>query len=136
VTDDLTPEQRRLCMAAVKGKNTSPELLIRSLLHRLGYRYTLHSSILPGKPDLVFPSRQKIIFVHGCFWHMHSCRKGKNAPTSNAEFWELKRTKNTVRDRNLLRVLRRDGWKVFIVWECWLRKPDRLTSKLQQFLDS
>ena len=136
VTDNLTAEHRRACMAAVKGKDTSPELVIRSLIHRLGYRYTLHDSNLPGKPDLVFPSRRKVIFVHGCFWHMHSCQHGKKSPTSNVEYWKNKRTRNRERDRRQLRTLRQRGWQTFVVWECWVKNPDRMKEKLAQFLHS
>lgn len=134
MTDVLSPEQRRACMAAVKGKNTSPELLIRSLVHKLGYRYTLHDPRLPGKPDLVFPWRKKIIFVHGCFWHMHSCRQGKNAPATNVEYWERKRTRNRDRDRKHIKALTRAGWGVMTIWECRLKNELGLRKQLLRFL--
>ena len=88
--DVLTPEQRQRCMASISGKNTKPELIVRKLLHSLGYRYRLHYSNLPGKPDLVFPGKRKVIFIHGCFWHRHDCKKGKSLPANNAVFWQKK----------------------------------------------
>ncbi|MBI2818044.1 MAG: DNA mismatch endonuclease Vsr [Acidobacteria bacterium] len=134
MTDNLTAKQRRECMAAVKAEDTSPEIAVRRLVHSLGYRYRLHDCSLPGKPDLVFPRHKKIIFVHGCFWHMHSCRQGKNAPGSNIEYWERKRTRNRERDGQQVSALIQRGWKVLIIWECWLKTPGQITAKLQQFL--
>lgn len=123
-------------MAAVKGKNTAPELFVRRLVHRLGYRYTLHGGYLPGKPDLVFASRRKVIFVHGCFWHMHRCKQGRNAPVSNVMYWEGKRSRNRDRDRDHLKELKREGWDVLVIWECWLRQPERVVAKLKTFFES
>src|SRR5579872_1111623 len=97
--DVHTVEQRSGNMAAIKGKNTKPEMMVRRLLHRMGYRYVLHSKKLPGRPDLVFPSRRQVIFVHGCFWHMHDCRYGNVVPATNREFWQTKRTGNVARDQ-------------------------------------
>ena len=99
---------------------------MRSLVRRMGFRFRLHASGLPGKPDLVFPKILKIIFVHGSFWHMHRCRYGKVTPATNAEFWRLKRLSNVTRDRKTLRALRKAGWKVLTVWECQLKNPDRV----------
>jgi DNA mismatch endonuclease (patch repair protein) len=134
MADDLTPQQRSLCMAAVKGKDTTPELLVRRLIHRLGYRYVLHSQKLPGKPDLVFPSRQKVIFIHGCFWHMHTCTHGRKAPASNAEYWKCKRTGNRTRDRRNTAALKAEGWDVLVVWECWTRDLASLSARVASFL--
>jgi DNA mismatch endonuclease, patch repair protein len=96
--DVLTPEQRRRCMSRIRGKNTTPEKLVRKLIFGMGYRYRLHDKRLPGKPDLTFISRRKVIFVHGCFWHMHDCRYGRVYPKTNEEFWKEKRCRNVERD--------------------------------------
>ena len=134
MTDDLTPDQRRLCMAAVKGKHTQPELIIRRLAHSLGFRYRLHVDSLPGKPDLVFPSRRKVIFVHGCFWHSHRCKHGLKAPASNVNYWTRKRTRNRERDAKHIKELKRAGWQPLVIWECWLRAPKTLPDRLERFL--
>src|SRR5688572_2978877 len=97
--DVHTRTQRSGNMAAIKGKDTKPEMIVRRLLHGMGYRYVLHGKTLPGRPDLVFPARRKIIFVHGCFWHMHACRWGRVIPATRTEFWQSKRGANVVRDR-------------------------------------
>lgn len=132
--DRLTPESRSSCMRAVRSKDTSAELQVRSLVHKLGFRYSLHDARLPGKPDLVLRSRRKIIFVHGCFWHRHSCRHGSISPKTNADYWNAKRERNVQRDALQSRLLRADGWQVLIVWECQLKYPDRLSRRLQRFL--
>jgi DNA mismatch endonuclease (patch repair protein) len=100
----------------------------------MGYRYALHAASLPGKPDLVFVSRRKIIFVHGCFWHKHSCRHGSISPATNSDYWNAKRQKNAQRDKQHLRTLRKDGWKVLVVWECQTTNLDSLRNKLEGFL--
>ena len=123
-------------MRAVRNKNTTPELRIRSLVHSLGYRYLLHVGSLPGKPDLVFPGRQKVIFVHGCFWHKHRCRHGKISPTTNTDYWNDKRNRNAQRDQTQIRALRASGWQVLVVWECELRQGELLRMKLDSFLGS
>ena len=99
--DVHTPRQRSRNMAAIKGKDTRPEMVVRRMLHRLGFRYALHKNGLPGKPDLVFPSRRKVIFVHGCYWHIHDCRYGRVVPATRADFWRAKRRSNVERDRPL-----------------------------------
>jgi DNA mismatch endonuclease, patch repair protein len=134
VVDNLTPEQRSACMRSVRGKNTSPELVVRKLVHSMGYRYALHSRTLPGKPDLVLVSRKKIIFVHGCFWHKHSCRHGRVSPSANRDYWDAKRNRNVNRDRKHIKALRKTGWKVLVVWECWTRDFERLCNTLSAFL--
>src|SRR5580658_666532 len=105
-------------MRAIRSKGMRPELAVRSMLHKLGYRFRLHRSDLPGKPDLVFPSRKKVIFVHGCFWHSHDCRKGQGAPRTNAAFWQRKRELTVERDRKTLKALAAEGWDAYVVWEC------------------
>jgi DNA mismatch endonuclease, patch repair protein len=133
--DVHTPAQRSRNMAAIKARNTKPEMVVRRLLHGLGYRYVLHSKKLPGRPDLVFPSRQKVIFVHGCYWHCHDCRFGKVTPGTNAAFWRAKRASNVARDAVHQRALRNAGWAVLIVWECETKKMPPLSNRVRLFLD-
>ena len=135
MTDVLTPEQRRRCMAAIRGKDTKPEMTVRRLIHGMGYRYRLHSADLPGRPDLVFRGRKKVIFVHGCFWHMHDCRLGRVKPKTRAAFWEEKRTGTVARDRRQVAELERCGWEVLTIWEC---DPLNLQTaqRIRTFLDS
>jgi DNA mismatch endonuclease (patch repair protein) len=133
MVDVHNPEQRSRNMAAIKGKNTEPELVVRRLLHGLGYRYRLHRRDLPGRPDLVFPKARKIIFVHGCFWHIHDCPNGCVVPGTNIEFWENKRRGNVERDTRNIKALEDSGWNVFTIWECEVRGRG-LQSKLTDFL--
>jgi DNA mismatch endonuclease (patch repair protein) len=137
MVDVFTPAERSRVMAAVRSKNTTPELLVRRLVHRMGLRFRLHSKALPGSPDLVFPSRRRAIFVHGCFWHGHTCGRCR-IPATNRGFWKKKLSANAERDRRALRRLRRLGWKVLVVWECQTvpLKRDRLTARLARFFDS
>lgn len=130
MTDTLTPAQRRKCMAAIRGKDTKPERIVRSIAHRLGFRYRLHAADLPGKPDLVFRSRRAVLFVHGCYWHMHRCKQGRSVPATNAEFWRAKREGNRRRDRRAVAALRRQGWTVLVIWECQTREPRRVAKGL------
>jgi len=134
VTDVLTPEQRRLNMSRIRGRDTAPEMLVRRLLHRAGYRYRLHARELPGRPDLVFPSRRKVIFVHGCFWHGHRCRYGRVRPHTNAAFWSAKLAGNVQRDRTVRSELTGAGWKTLVIWECELRDQVRSLRRLKAFL--
>jgi len=125
-------------MRRVRSVDTGPELTIRKLLHSLGYRFRLHRRDLPGNPDLVFPSRRKVVFVHGCFWHQHRCRRGNRIPSTRREYWTRKLHGNVVRDRSNRRRLRRLGWDVFVVWECHTNKDKlpTLTARLCEFLDT
>lgn len=132
--DVLTPEQRSRCMSRIKGKNTGPERIVRSVAHRMGYRYRLHDKHLPGTPDLVFSKRKKIIFVHGCFWHMHDCRYGRVVPKTNAEFWAEKRGRSVERDRENEVALKAMGWSVLTIWECEVKDRKLLERKLEAFL--
>ncbi|HWQ36928.1 MAG TPA: DNA mismatch endonuclease Vsr [Blastocatellia bacterium] len=134
MTDVLTREQRHRNMSAIRGAHTKPEMVVRSLVHRLGYRFRLHRRDLPGKPDLVFAGRRKVVFVHGCFWHMHDCKYGSVKPATNAEFWQNKRISNVERDARHLKALRKDGWRVLVVWECETREPEQLQKRLDKFL--
>lgn len=134
MTDTFSAEQRSACMRSVKSKNTTPELTVRKAVHSMGYRYTLHGASLPGKPDLVFPSRRKVIFVHGCFWHNHGCRRGRRAPATNAKYWDAKRTRNAERDKVNTRMLRKQAWEVLILWECCTRNEKSMRKRLDKFL--
>lgn len=134
--DTLTPQQRSARMSRIRAANTKPELAVRRLVHGLGYRYRLHSRTLPGTPDLVFPSRRAVIFVHGCFWHMHSdprCTRAR-MPKSRLEFWEPKLNRNRQNDQAVVRQLRELGWRVLTIWECELRDTQSLVLKLKEFL--
>ena len=136
MTDVLTPEQRHRNMSAIRGADTRPERIVRSLAHRMGYRFRLHRRELPGKPDLVFPARRKVILVHGCFWHVHDCPYGRVKPATNAGFWANKRGENAARDRRNLAALEAAGWSVLVIWECETRNPEPLGRKLREFLDA
>ena len=126
---------RSRTMRAVPSRNTKPELQLRSILHRLGYRFRLHRKDLPGSPDIVFPSRRRVIFVHGCFWHGHSCKRGARAPKENAEYWRTKIARNVNRDQKVHDELRQLGWQTLIIWECELR-DEQLEGKLRAFLEA
>lgn len=124
--DVLTPEQRRLNMSRVRGRDTKPEMLIRRGLHAMGLRYRLHDRKLPGRPDLVFPRYRTALFTHGCFWHAHGCALSK-LPATRREFWRKKLADNAARDRRAIEALHASGWRVLLVWECALRGPGRRT---------
>ena len=118
MVDVHTKAQRSFNMSRIKGKDTKPELVVRSFVHQSGYRFRLHRKDLPGKPDIVLPRHKKIIFIHGCFWHMHNCKNGRVKPATRAKFWQDKRTGNKKRDRRNIRALKKLGWDVLVVWEC------------------
>ncbi|MFQ3632782.1 very short patch repair endonuclease [Roseiflexus sp.] len=134
--DVFQPEERSRIMSRVRAEDTSPEKLVRSLIHRMGYRFRLHVKDLPGKPDIVLPRRKKVIFVHGCFWHQHEGCPHAARPTSNTEYWNKKLDRNIIRDREHLQKLEYLGWNVLIVWECETRDREQLTEKLRRFLSS
>jgi DNA mismatch endonuclease (patch repair protein) len=121
-------------MAAVATRHTGAERAVRSLVHRLGYRYSLRRTDLPGKPDLAFVSRRKLVFVHGCFWHGHLCRYGR-LPKSNLGYWRPKIAANKTRDRAQAARLRRSGWAVLTVWQCQLKNRPRLAARIRRFLN-
>ncbi len=125
-------------MARVRSEDTGVEMVVRKLVHSLGYRYRLHRKDLPGAPDLVFPARRKIIFVHGCFWHQHSCKRGDRRPSSRREYWLAKLARNVARDKRVRRQLRKLGWRTLVVWECQTpsKKLPALMRRLTRFLDS
>ena len=120
-SDPLTPAQRSDNMRRIKGRNTRPELTLRRHLHRAGLRYRLHAADLPGRPDIVFPTRKAVIFVHGCFWHRHEGCHWCSTPASNAAFWKAKFERNIARDTEVRDALHAAGWRVAVVWECGLR---------------
>lgn len=130
-----TPQQlRSRIMRSVRGANTGPEMTVRRAVFALGYRYRLHVKQLPGAPDLVFPGRFKIVFVHGCFWHQHRCRRGRRMPKSHVTYWSTKLARNVARDRRTIAALRRAGWSVKVVWECQTREQPMLVRRLRTFL--
>lgn len=136
MADKLSQAARSANMARVRGSNTRPELLVRRLVHGLGYRYRLHARDLPGTPDLVFRRRKKVIFVHGCFWHGHPGCPRAARPQSNAEFWNEKLTRNLDRDAAQVASLEAAGWRVFVVWECETRDKRSLGERVRAFLNS
>lgn len=155
--DRLTVEQRSALMSRIRGKDTGPELKVRRIAHAAGYRFRLHGQVaraaadaaaraapeikliggkLPGKPDLVFASRRKVVFVNGCFWHRHDCPAGRRAPSSNPDFWAAKREGNAARDDRHRASLRMLGWDSLTLWECQLKDPDAVLGALTEFLDA
>jgi DNA mismatch endonuclease (patch repair protein) len=136
MADPFTAAKRSAVMRAVRSRHTSPELAVRKLVSSLGVRYRLHGRRVPGNPDLVFAGLRKVIFVHGCFWHRHRCRKGQSMPSTRVEFWTNKFARNVQRDAEVKRELRRAGWSTLVVWECQLTtsKIERTTERLRTFL--
>lgn len=131
-----TSPERSAIMRAVKSRDTSPERAIRKLLSNMGYRYRLYSKKLPGAPDIVFPSRKKAIFIHGCFWHGHSCKRGARTPKTNVAYWQAKIARNVARDVRHVLELRRIGWQSKVIWECELKQPSKVRHRLLRFLGS
>lgn len=123
-TDVFSPEKRSAVMRAVKSKDTKPEVALRKALFALGYRYRLNVKDLPGKPDLVFPKHRTALFVHGCFWHGHNCKRGARIPKTNADYWREKISRNRTRDEKNKAALETLGWRVLTVWECELKLLD------------
>jgi DNA mismatch endonuclease (patch repair protein) len=121
-------------MSRVRGANTGPELVVRKLIWSLGYRYRLLLRDLPGRPDIAFLGRKKVIFVHGCFWHRHECPAGRQVPETRVEFWTRKLSRNAERDREIQDALHSKGWSVLVIWSCQLRERDRLVSMIREFL--
>lgn len=121
-------------MSRIRGKNTTPEMRVRSLLHRLGYRFRLHGKKLPGRPDVVLVKHQTVIFVHGCFWHRHRGCKNCTTPTNRREWWLAKLNGNAVRDKVQQRALRKLGWRSVVVWECQTENPQALERLVTRFI--
>ena len=136
MADTVSPETRSRIMARVKSKGMKPEMQVRRLLHGLGYRYRLHRSDLPGRPDLVFPSRRKVVFVNGCFWHRHEGCSKVRIPATNRAYWLAKLERNHARDARNTALLQEQGWAVLTVWECQLRDSPAATERLVAFLES
>ncbi|WP_343031180.1 very short patch repair endonuclease [Roseospira navarrensis] len=129
------PLTRSETMRRVRGTNTSPELIVRRVLYGLGFRYRLHAADLPGKPDIVNRTKKKAIFVHGCFWHGHCCKRGNRRPKTNTEYWRKKIDRNMERDLLNIMELRRCGWDVLVIWECEINHHD-LSEKLSKFISA
>jgi DNA mismatch endonuclease (patch repair protein) len=132
--DKLTPQHRSWNMSKIRSANTKPEIIVRSLLHRMGYRFRLHRKDLPGKPDIVLPKFKAIIFVHGCFWHRHTNCRYAYMPKSKQEFWETKFKSNVERDNKVRKQLEEKGWKNLIIWECELLDIESVKNKLKDYL--
>lgn len=133
MADTLTPAARSALMGRIRGRDTRPELAVRRALHALGYRFRTHASEVPGRPDIVFPKRRAAVFVHGCFWHRHGCTK-TYTPKSRRGFWEEKFAANVERDGRAREALARDGWRVFVAWECEIESDPALVERLAAFL--
>ncbi|MFP3578734.1 very short patch repair endonuclease [Arthrobacter sp. SIMBA_036] len=134
MADFMSPKQRSAHMAKIRSKDTKPELILRRKLHGEGYRYRLHDNSLPGKPDLVFPGRRKVIFVNGCFWHGHDCSVGRRLPKTNTDFWQAKRTRNQQRDHMQRLELVSSQWQYLDVWECEISNDPTLLTRVRSFL--
>jgi DNA mismatch endonuclease (patch repair protein) len=132
MTDRLTPERRSWNMSRIRGADTKPELIVRSLLHRMGFRYRLHVRTLPGCPDIVLHKYKVVLLVHGCFWHRHGC-KSTYTPKSNALFWKTKFDSNVVRDALVIKQLRACGWRVLTIWACKVKDEVKLKKQLERF---
>jgi DNA mismatch endonuclease (patch repair protein) len=129
MVDVLSPQQRSFNMSRIRSRDTKPELLLRRGLHARGFRFRLHRRDLPGRPDLMFPARRAVMFVHGCFWHGHGCQLSK-MPTTRAEFWQRKINGNAARDRAAMDELKAAGWRLLVIWECAMRGPARLDNEV------
>ena len=134
--DSVSPEKRSWIMAQVKGRDTKPEKAVRSLLHRMGYRFWLQRKDLTGKPDIVLPKYHTVIFVHGCYWHRHDCPNGRRLPKSRLDFWLPKLEGNRERDLKKQTLLRELGWNVMIIWECMIRDESALRENIRSFLEN
>ena len=137
MTDRISKARRSRNMAAIRSRDTKPEMIVRRLVHGMGYRYRLHRKDLPGKPDLVFGPRRKVIFVHGCFWHQHEaehCLDGRK-PKSNTGYWNGKLARNVARDKKNRQLLEEAGWRVLVIWECETRDIAALRRRISAFLD-
>jgi DNA mismatch endonuclease (patch repair protein) len=132
--DNLTRTQRSYCMSRIRRQDTQPEMRVRKIARLLRYRFVIGVNSLPGKPDLAFPRRKKIIFVNGCFWHCHACRNGRATPQTNAHYWREKRELTVKRDRSHRRELRKLGWSVLTLWECQIANEDRTRERIAAFL--
>ncbi len=135
MADTMTPEERSERMSRVRSRNSKPEMRVRSLVHRLGFRYRLHNKMLPGKPDIVLTRHKKVILIHGCYWHQHGVCRPLAIPENNPDFWRKKFAENLERDRRNLEELAELGWQVLVVWECETKDAEGLEAKIRGFLD-
>lgn len=134
--DNLSPSQRSRAMRGVRSRDTTPERIVRSVVHRLGYRFRLYDCGLTGSPDLILRRLSVVIFVHGCFWHQHRCPRGSRVPKSNRLYWRMKLARNVQRDSDAIQALRRSGWRVLVIWECETHDTDRLQARVAKFLSA
>ncbi len=132
MVDIISKEKRSWNMSRIKGKDTKPEMVVRSLLHKMGYRFRLHRKDLPGCPDIVFPKYKSVLFIHGCYWHRHKGCKYAYDPKSRIDFWEKKFQGNVERDRKQQRELKKLGWKVIVIWECQIKDVKYLTDMIEK----
>ncbi len=135
MADIFTSSERSNIMARIRGRNTKPEISVRKLLFSRGLRYRLHQKKLPGTPDIVFKKAKVAVFVHGCYWHQHKRCKDVSLPTTRTEYWIPKLAKNIERDKAAVRKLKKMGWKVHVIWECALKKPNKLSKQLLNIVD-
>lgn len=138
MVDNLSPEDRSRCMSRIRSRDMKPEMMVRSMVHGLGYRFRLHRRGMPGRPDLVLPRHRAVIFVHGCFWHWHpdpACPIA-GLPKSNNAYWKPKLARTRVRDQENMVSLEAEGWRVLTIWECQLRRLDDVLSQIRQFLEN
>ena len=135
MADTFSAEQRSWVMGRIRSRDTVPERIVRSMLHRIGFRFRLHRKDLPGKPDIVLPKHRAIVFVHGCYWHGHGCKRGR-PPRSNQAYWSEKIAGNRARDDQHVYALKTLGWRPIVIWECELRDPDSVLDKLRAFLSA
>ncbi len=136
MTDRISSARRSWNMSRIKGKDTRPEIVVRSILHRLGYRFRLHRKDLPGKPDIVLPKHETVIFVNGCFWHRHKGCPQATTPKSNTAFWKKKFADTIKRDRKQQRLLKEAGWRVLVLWECQINDSDDSISRIDALMRS
>ncbi|MBA7513760.1 Very short patch repair protein [subsurface metagenome] len=134
IMDNLTKEQRNLCMSRIRSKDTKPEKVLRGILTELGWKYRLHADKLPGRPDIVIPKIKTTIFVNGCFWHQHEGCKRNSMPKTNVVYWRRKLKRNVEKQKEDIKVLRKLRWKVFIIWECQTKNKDHLVNEVQRIL--
>jgi DNA mismatch endonuclease (patch repair protein) len=132
MADHLTKEKRSWNMSRIRSKDTRPEKVVRSLLHKMGYRFRLYRNDLPGKPDIVLPKYKTVIFIHGCFWHRHKRCKRCTTPSTNQAYWFKKFERNVAKDKANLNMLKKAGWKIVVVWECWVKNLDRIKAMLEK----
>lgn len=137
MSDNLSPQDRSYCMSRIRSRDMKPEMVVRSMVHRLGYRFRLHGCDLPGKPDLVLPRHGAVIFVNGCFWHWHpdpACTIA-GLPKSNLEYWRPKLERTRIRDQAQIEALSNEGWRVLTIWECEMKNVAHLLNKIRNFLE-